>query len=83
MNSNHTGMYNCSSEFEITIKDLAQMVSNILGFTGNIIYNTNKPEGHARKGFTCAKLKNTGWTAKTDIQTGIQLAYDWYKQNIK
>lgn len=80
MDSNHTGMYNCSSEFEIAIKDLASMISNILGFNGNITYNIDKPEGHFRKGFSCDKLKNTGWSAQTDLQTGIRLAYDWYKQ---
>ena len=83
MNSGYTGMYNCSSEFEIAIKDLALMIGNILGFKGNIIYNTNKPEGHFRKGFSCAKLKNIGWSTQTDLQTGIQLAYDWYKTKIK
>lgn len=82
MNSDYIGMYNCSSEFEIAIKDLAKMVANILGFSGNIIYNTNKPEGHFRKGFSCAKLKNTGWYAQTDLQTGIRLAYDWYKTKL-
>lgn len=83
MSSDYIGMYNCSSEFEIAIKDLALMISNILGFKGNIIYNTNKPEGHFRKGFSCAKLKNTGWYAQTDLQTGIRLAYEWYKNKIK
>ena len=83
MNSDYIGMYNCSSEFEIAIKDLASMISNILGYRGNIIYNTNKPEGHFRKGFSCAKLKNTGWKAQTDLQTGIRLAYEWYKNKIK
>lgn len=82
MNSDYIGMYNCSSEFELTIKDLASLIGNILGFAGEIYYNTNKPEGHMRKGFTCKKLRDTGWSAQTDIQTGIQLAYNWYKENI-
>lgn len=83
MDSNHTGLFNCSSEVEISIKDLANLISKILGFSGNISYNTNKPEGHFRKGFTCEKLRSTGWICTTDLETGIQQAHDWYVKNIK
>lgn len=82
MNSEYIGMYNCSSEVEIAIKDLANLIGNILGFKGNIIYNTNKPEGHFRKGFSCSKLKSIGWNANTDLKTGISNAYEWYKTKI-
>jgi len=82
MNSGFTGMYNCSSEVEIAIKDLATLIGNILGFKGNIIYNTDKPEGHFRKGFSCAKLKGTGWNANTNLTTGISKAYEWFKLNV-
>ncbi len=82
INSSYIGAYNCSSEHEITIKDLAELVAEILEFKGNIIYNTDKPEGHPRKGFSCAKLKQTGWEASTQLREGIRLAYEWYKQNL-
>ena len=82
INSSYIGAYNCSSEHEITIKDLAELVAEILEFKGNIIYNIDKPEGHPRKGFSCAKLKQTGWEASTQLREGIRLAYEWYKQNL-
>jgi GDP-L-fucose synthase len=82
INSSYIGAYNCSSEHEITIKDLAELVAEVLEFKGNIVYNTDKPEGHPRKGFSCAKLKQTGWNASTSLREGIQLAYEWYKQNL-
>lgn len=82
MNSSYIGSYNCSSEYEITIKDLAELVAEVLEFKGNIIYNTDKPEGHPRKGFSCEKLRKTGWKASTSLKEGIQLAYEWYKQNL-
>ena len=82
INSSYIGAYNCSSEHEITIKDLAELVAEVLEFKGNIVYNTDKPEGHPRKGFSCAKLKQTGWDASTSLREGIQLAYEWYKQNL-
>lgn len=82
MDSSYIGSYNCSSEYEITIKDLAELVAEVLEFKGNIIYNTDKPEGHPRKGFSCKKLRKTGWKASTSLKEGIQLAYEWYKQNL-
>lgn len=82
MDSSYIGSYNCSSEYEITIKDLAELVAEVLEFKGNIIYNTDKPEGHPRKGFSCEKLRKTGWKASVSLKEGIQLAYEWYKQNL-
>lgn len=82
MDSSYIGSYNCSSEYEITIKDLAELVAEVLEFKGNIIYNTNKPEGHPRKGFSCEKLRKTGWKSSILLKEGIQLAYEWYKQNL-
>jgi len=79
MDGEYIGMFNCSSEVEIAIKDLALLVGNILEFKGNITYNTNKPEGHFRKGFSCIKLKNTGWEAITNLENGIKNAYEWFK----
>jgi GDP-L-fucose synthase len=83
MNSSYIGLFNCSSEVEISIKDLANLIGEILGFNGEIHYNTSKPEGHFRKGFTCDKLRNTGWQPTIDLRTGINLAHAWYKKNIK
>jgi len=48
----------------------------------NIVYNTDKPEGHPRKGFSCDKLRETGWEASISLKEGIQLAYKWYKQTL-
>jgi GDP-L-fucose synthase len=80
MNTNHTGLYNCSSEVEITIKDLANLLAKTLGFTGKINYNIDKPEGHLRKGFTCSKLRSTGWKHNINLEDGIKLSYNWYKE---
>lgn len=83
MKSDHNGLYNCSSEFEISIKDLANTISSLFEFGGKIRYNTNKPEGHFRKGFSCEKLKKLGWEPKVELKEGILKAYDWYKDKLK
>lgn len=82
MNNDFTGAYNCSSEVEITINDLANLIAEILGFNGKINYNIDKPEGHLRKGFTCNKLRSTGWKHVINLKDGIKLSYDWYKETI-
>ena len=82
INNEYTGAFNCSSEVEITIKDLANLIAKILGFNGKIHYNIDKPEGHLRKGFTCDKLHSTGWKHNINLEDGIKLSYDWYKETI-
>ncbi len=81
MVSEHIGSFNCSSEIEISIKELSYLVAKTIGFNGQIIFNTDKPEGHFRKGFSCDKLKSTGWSHKTNLLEGIQKAYEWYITN--
>ncbi len=75
------GSFNCSSEVEISIKNLSYLVSDIVGYKGEIFFNTDKPEGHFRKGFSCEKLRKTGWEYKTNLNDGIINSYDWYKKN--
>ena len=83
MSSSSVGSYNCSSEVEISVKDLASLIASIQNYEGTVVYNINKPEGHFRKGFSCQKLKNVGWEPRVDLQTGIRLAYDWYKSKLQ
>ena len=81
MNSEYIGSFNCSSEYEISIKELAYLISNIIEFKGQLIFNRNKPEGHLRKGFSCKKLRNTGWSHNILLKDGIKKSYEWYLQN--
>lgn len=78
MKSNHIGSFNCSSEVEISIKELSYLIANIIGFHDKIIFDQNKPEGHFRKSFSCNKLKSIGWSHKVDLEEGIKKAYEWY-----
>lgn len=78
MCSDHIGSFNCSSEIEISIKELSYLIADIIGFKGEIIFNKDKPEGHLRKGFSCNKLKSIGWSHQVDLKQGIEKAYEWY-----
>lgn len=66
---------------EVSIRQLAETVKEVVGFEGKLIFNTNMPDGTPRKLTTVDKLHALGWKHKVSLKDGIQLAYDWYLQN--
>jgi GDP-L-fucose synthase len=65
---------------EITIKDLANLVKNTVGFRGELFFNTSKPDGTMRKLTDPSKLHQLGWHHKIEIEEGVRRLYDWYVQ---
>lgn len=68
---------------DITIKELAELVKEIVGYEGEIVWDTSKPNGTPRKVLDVSKLTQLGWTYKIELKEGLKLAYDWYVKNIK
>ena len=66
---------------EVSIRQLAETVKEVVGFEGELIFNTNMPDGTPRKLTTVDKLHALGWKHKVSLKDGIQRAYDWYLQN--
>jgi GDP-L-fucose synthase len=62
---------NIGSEQEITIRDLAQLVADVVGFKGEIVCDTSKPDGSPRKLMSGAKLRSMGWTATIALKDGV------------
>ena len=67
---------------ELTIKELAETVKKTVGFEGEIIWNKNMPDGTPRKLTDVRKLHDLGWHHKVELEEGVKLAYDWFKDNI-
>jgi GDP-L-fucose synthase len=63
---------------EISIKELAELIKAHIGFKGELIFNTSKPDGTLRKLTDVKKLHQLGWKHKVEIEEGVQLIYDWY-----
>ncbi len=63
---------------DVSIKELALLVKKIVGFDGTLVFDTDKPDGTPRKLLTVEKLNHLGWSAKTDLEKGIELTYRWY-----
>lgn len=66
---------------EITIGEMAEMVKRVVGFKGELVFNTDKPDGTMRKLLDVSKLEGTGWKYKVELEDGIKLAYKWFKEN--
>lgn len=64
---------------DISIKDLAEMISSLVGFPGCIEWDTTKPNGTPRKVLNVDKIMSLGWSPKIGITQGIYETYEWYK----
>ena len=65
---------------DITIRELAEEVALVVGFEGNLHFDTSKPDGTPRKLLDISKINDLGWKAEIGFHDGIQDAYDWYKR---
>ncbi|MDY0081743.1 MAG: GDP-L-fucose synthase [Ignavibacteriaceae bacterium] len=68
---------------DITISDLASLISDIVGYTGKIEYDTIKPDGTPRKLMDVTRLNSLGWKYKTELNEGIKLTYKWFLEKYK
>lgn len=66
---------------ELSIKELAELVKKVVGFKGNITFDTTKPDGTPRKLLDVSKLEKLGWKYKTKLEDGIKLAYKDFLNN--
>ncbi len=71
---------NVGSGKDITIADLAKLISEIVGFNGKIEYDLSKPDGTPRKLMDVTRLNNLGWKYKTELKEGIIKAYNSFKE---
>ena len=82
-NYNEAGLINVGVGEDISILNLALLIKDIVGYTGEIKTDPTKPDGTPRKLMDVSKLKALGWQAKTDLKTGIEMVYkDITEKNI-
>ncbi|MEW6195133.1 MAG: GDP-L-fucose synthase [Bacteroidota bacterium] len=65
---------------DITISELALLVSDTIGYKGGIIYDSSKPDGTPRKLLDVTRIHNLGWKHNIDLKTGIERTYKWYRE---
>lgn len=74
-------LYNIGTGIDLTIKELAETIQKIVGHKGEIIWNTDKPDGTPRKLLDVSKMKAQGWEAKINLKEGIRETYKWFLDN--
>ena len=74
-NYNNSEIINIGTGEDTTIKDLAYLIKDIIGFKGNILFNSQMPNGTPRKLLDVSKLKDLGWQYKTSLREGIEKTY--------
>lgn len=72
---------NIGSGSEVSISELTEAVAHTVGFKGEILWDTSKPDGTPRKVMDNSRINLLGWHAKTDLNSGLDLTYKWMKAN--
>jgi len=72
---------NIGSGQEVSIRDLAELVAEVVGFEGEIVHDLSKPDGTPRKVLDTTRLADLGWTAQTSLDQGLALTYEWFLHN--
>ena len=67
---------------DISIKDLAYLIKDIIGYKGEFYFNTSKPDGTMRKVTDVSKLHSLGWKHKIELEDGIKKVFEWYKGDL-
>lgn len=76
-------LYNTGTGVDLTIKELALAIQEIVGHTGEILWDETKPNGTPRKLLDVSKLSNAGWNAKIELKEGIRETYQWFTKNVE
>lgn len=81
-NTEADGIFNIGSGIDLSIRELAEIIMDVVGFTGEIIFDTSKPDGTPRKLLNVDRMRKLGWTARTKLKEGIAKTYqDFLKHN--
>ena len=81
-NYNEEGIVNIGWGEDVTIRELAETVASVAGFTGDLVFDTTKPDGTPRKLLDTTRLTSLGWKPKIKLRAGIEGVYEWFKQHV-
>ena len=81
-NYDEPGHINVGTGEDVTIKQLAETIADVVGYDRHINWDTTKPNGTPRKVLNVDKIKSLGWEPKIGLRKGIEKTYEWYKKNV-
>ena len=77
-NYNEAQFVNVGVGHDISISDLATLTARVVGYSGQCVFDTTKPDGTPRKLMDSSRLTALGWHPKIDLEVGIRTTYDWF-----
>lgn len=80
-NSLEENLYNVGTGKDVTIRGLAELVQAVVGHTGEIRWDSSKPDGTPRKLMDVSKLRNQGWRYSVELEDGVKDTYQWFLEN--
>jgi GDP-L-fucose synthase len=72
---------NVGTGIDVTIREMAETMKQVVGFKGELVFDTAKPDGAPRKLIDVSRLKNMGWNYVIDLTEGLNKTYMWYKND--
>lgn len=82
-NYDDSSIVNVGTGEDVTIKELAEKIKKVVGYEGEIVWDTTKPDGTPRKLLDVSKLNKLGWKHTTSLDEGVTSTYRWFKENYK
>ncbi len=82
-NYNDSGYINVGSGIDYSIMELAKFIKQVVGFEGEIIFDSNMPDGMLRKVMDVTRINSLGWYAKTSLEDGLARTYQWFLKEIE
>lgn len=73
---------NVGTGSDVTIKEIAETIGKIVGFQGETVWDTSKPDGTPQKLLDVSKLADAGWTAQIGLEDGLRSTIDWYHEHV-
>lgn len=73
---------NIGSGIDCTIKELTELISQVVGYSGKIKWDSSKPDGTKRKLMDVSRINNLGWSPKFSLEDGISKTYEWFLENL-
>ena len=73
---------NVGTGIDCTIRELAETVARVTGFTGQLVWDASKPDGAPRKLLEVSRLRQLGWQASITLEDGLRDAYGWYLSHL-
>ncbi len=74
-------LINIGSGYEVSIKELTEMVCEVVGYSGELVFDSSMPDGTPRKLLDSSRINEMGWSATTDLRTGLEKVYAWYLEH--